>query len=414
MPDLHVDRGSTARLDRVEGELTVGRGARITAASGKGVTVTGAARFEGDADIDCDFACDSLGVERGALKVSGDLTVLKEIDVAHTVKASGAVKAGEIEVGGKMLAGSVSCEGTVRVGGMVEVAKVVEAQAVDVGGKVKVGGAVKLKDLRVGGLAKVGGGTISGKAKVGGVFESTGPLEFGDLQVYGKCSLPAGKGKRLATWGKLSVGGDLDCEEVEVGGVADVRGNCRSKTMTINGKLDVSGSLSASGTLDNFGSSEIRGDFAGEELHVAGRFKASKGVVENRAEIAGEVETAKGLKAKSIVVGTGSRVRGPLVGGRIELSKSRMVVADWNANWMGQAAALRLVGRMTNAEDVYGDEVVLGPSARCRNIFAKTVELGAGSVVEQVTYTDELRQGHHEVHLTKPSEKVDKLPPFPL
>jgi len=196
--------------------------------------------------------------------------------------------------------------------------------------------------------------------------------------------------------------------------VADVRGNCRSKTVTINGRLDVSGSLSASETLDNFGSSEIRGDFAGEELHVGGRFKASKAVVENQAEIAGEVETSKGLKAKSILVGSGSRVRGPLVGGRIELSKSKMVMADWNANWMGQAVSMRLVGRMTYAEDVYGDEVILGPSTRCRNIFAKTVELGAGSVVERVTYTDELRRGHHEVHLTRPSKKVDKLPPFPL
>jgi cytoskeletal protein CcmA (bactofilin family) len=415
MPDLRVERGSTARLDRVEGELEVGRGARITAADGKSVTVTGGARFEGDAEIGCDFQCDTLAVERGALKVTGDLTVLKGMDVAHTVKANGTVRAGEIEVGGKMFAGSVSCGGTVRVGGVVDVAKTFEAYTIDVGGKVRIGGAVKLRDLSVGGLAEVGGGTISGKAKVGGVFESTAPLEFGDLQVYGKCSLPAGsKGKRVASSGKLSVGGDLDCEEVQVGGVADVRGDCRSKTVRVNGKLDVSGSLSASGSLDNFGSCEVRGDFAGGELHVGGRFKASKAIVENQAEIAGEVETSRGMKAKSIVVGSGSKVRGPLVGGRVELSKSRLVMADWGANWMGQAISMRMVGRMTYAEDIYGDEVVLGPSTRCRNIFAKTVELETGSIVEQVTYTDELRLGHHKVHLTRPSEKVERLPPFPL
>jgi len=341
--------------------------------------------------------------------------VEKGIDVAHAVNVAGAVRAGEIEVGGKLVAGSVSCRGTVRVGGIVEVSKDLEADNVDVGGKVTVVGAVSLKDLGVGGYAEVGGGKITGKASVGGIFLSTKPLEFGDLQVYGKCTLPSGcKGRRIATSGKLSVAGDLECEEVEVGGVARVRGDCSSKTVTINGKLDVSGSLTASTTLDSFGSGEIGGDFAGGELHVGGRFKARKAVLDSQAEIAGQIETAQGTKAKSVVVGSGSVCRGPLVADRVELSKSNIVLADWGTHWAGQAISMRLIGRMTIAEDVYGGEVVLGPSTRCRHIFANKVDLGAGTVVDQVTYTDELKRPHSAVHMTRPSEKVEKLPPFPL
>lgn len=415
MPDLRVERGGTARLDLVDGDLTVGRGARITAASGRLVTVTKGAHFEGDAELDCDLTCESLFVDRGALKVSGDLTVAKGMDVAHTVKATGAVEAGEIVVGGKLAAASVRCDSRVGVGGVVDIAETLEAEVIDVGGKIEISGRVDVKELNVGGLAVVGGGRISGKARVGGVFESTRPLEFGELQVFGKCKLPAGcRGKKIVTSGKLSVAGDIACDEVDVGGVAEIRGSCASDNVRINGKLEVEGSLSATGCLDDFGTSEVVGDFSGGELHVGGRFKARRAVVANGAKVSGELETAQGIKAESVLVESGSKVRGPIVGGKVELSVSKHVLADWNANWMGQLVSMRIVGRMTNAEDVYGDEVTLGPSTRCRGIYARVVELGPGSIADKVTYSEVLRQGEGRVHLEKPSDKVDKLPSFPL
>lgn len=414
MPNVRVDRGATTSLDRVEGELRVARGGRVVAKAGS-IVVTGGAYFDGDADLACDFSCDSLTVDRGALKVTGDLTVQKVVDVAHQVKVTGTVTAGEIRVGGKLVAASVSCAGTIRVGGLVEVSGTLAAKFVDVGGKVVVRGMVRLEDLGVGGFAEVGGGTIAGKAKVGGIFQSTAQLQFGDIQVYGKCSLPAGcKGHRIAATGKLSVAGDLECEEVEVGGVASVKGSCSSKKVTINGKLNVSGALSAADVLDNFGSGEVGGDFTGGDLHMGGRFKARKAVLQNEAQIAGYMQTTNGTKAKSVSVGSGSRCRGPLVGDRVELSKSKMVISDWGAHWAGQDISMRLIGRTTSADDVYGSEVVLGPNSRCRNVFGKVVDMHSGSVVEQVTYTDKLNMSHGAVHVTKPSEKVEKLPPFPL
>jgi cytoskeletal protein CcmA (bactofilin family) len=172
MPDVHVEKGSTARLDNVDGELRVGGGAKIAAAKGKAVTVAKGAYFEGNAVIDCDFQCDSLKVERGRLTVSGNLTVHKGLDVAHTVEASGTISAHDIDVGGKMSARSISCVGSIRVGGIVDVKETMEAESVEVGGKVAVSGAVKLTDLGVGGKADVGGGSIKGHTNVGGIFSA--------------------------------------------------------------------------------------------------------------------------------------------------------------------------------------------------------------------------------------------------
>lgn len=416
MSELRVEKGSTARLDRVEGDLLVSSNGRITAAKGRLVTVTGSAYFESNAEIDCDFQCDSLTVERGTLRSSGDLVVNKGADVAHTLKVEGRIVAQSIEVGGKMYAGSVSCEGAVRVGGIVEVAKTLEAGSVDVGGKVSVLGAVKIRDFDVGGKAEVGGGSISGHVRVKGIFVSSGPLEFGDLQVYGKCTLPAGsKGQKASTFGKLSVAGALSCEEVKVEGFTEVQGDFSAGNVSVNGWLKVNGSLAVSRALETSGRGEVRDDFRGTDLRVGGRFKARKILLTGNAEIAGELlETQQGLKAKSVTIGSGATCRGPIVAERVELGKSLASFANWGASWAGQSIRVRAIGRMTNAEDVYGGEVVLGKNSRCGRIFANRVEVSEGCTAEQVSYTDEFRAAKGRTFFTHPPEKVDALPPSPL
>lgn len=415
MPDARVDRGSTAKLERVDGDLRVASNARIAAAKGRLVTVTGGAYFEGSAGIDCDFECDSLMVDRGRLNVTGNLTVHKGLDVAHTVNATGTISAHDIDVGGKMFAKSISCGGAVRVGGVVDVSDTLEAVSVEVGGKVAVSGAVKLTDLSVGGKAAVGGGIIEGHTSVGGVFESTGPLEFGELKVYGRCALPgSSRGKKLSTFGKLSVEGNLACEQVEVSGLMTVRGDLASSKVLVNGKLDVSGSLSMKGMLEVNGSCEVGGEVDGSDLRVGGRFRARKALFGDQVDISGEVETLQGLKGRSIVIRTGTKCRGPLVGGRVEVGKSGLVLVNWGKSWAGQSIAMRGIGKMTDAEDIYGEEVVLGSNTRCRRVFADKVELSDGCIVGQATYTQELRRSGGRQFLVRPAAKVDELPPFPL
>ncbi len=415
MSELRVERGSTARLDRVEGDLRVSSNARIAAAKGGVVTVTGGAYFEGNAQVDCDFQCDSLKVDRGKLTVAGDLTVQNGLDVAHTVEARGAIRANDMDVGGKIIAKSISCAGAVRVGGFLDIEETLEAESVEVGGKVAVGGAVTITNLGVGGKADVGGGSINGNTRVGGFFSSTAPLEFGELQVYGRCALPAGcKGKKISTYGKLSVEGSIACEMVDVGGVTDVRGDMSASEVLVNGKLDVSGSLSVKGTLEAYGSCEVKGDLRGTDLRMGGRLKARKATLSNEASVAGEVETELGLKANSIEVRSGTRCKGALVGGKVELGKSSFAFVNWRSRWAGQALAVRAIGRTTVAEDIYGSEVVLGSDTKCGRIFAEKVELGDRCVVDQVTYTEELRRKSGRAFLTHPAEKVASLPPFPL
>ena len=60
MSDLHIPRGQTATLDRVDGELRVGNNATIQASNGKNVVVTGSVYLEGKAYVNCDLECDSL------------------------------------------------------------------------------------------------------------------------------------------------------------------------------------------------------------------------------------------------------------------------------------------------------------------------------------------------------------------
>ena len=241
MPDLHIPRGQTATLDKVEGELRVGNNATIQAVNGKTVVVTQGAIFEGSAEVKGDFECDSLECHSGRLEVKGSLTVHKRLDVGHSIEATGTIKAQDIDVGGKISADTLYCS-RIRVGGRADIQNTFEASSVDVGGKVNALGIVKLGDLHVGGEAEVGGGSISGSIRVGGKFSSRCPLEFGELLVYGRGFLPAGcKGHRVSTYGKLEIDGNITCDFIEVGGAIEVKGDCHAQRVEVGGKLEVEG-----------------------------------------------------------------------------------------------------------------------------------------------------------------------------
>jgi len=196
--------------------------------------------------------------------------------------------------------------------------------------------------------------------------------------------------------------------------MTEVQGDLAAAGVLVNGRLSVSGSISVKGLLEINGSGEVAGEFRGTDLRVGGRFKALKALVGNQADIAGEVETKLGLKGTTILVRSGSRSKGSLVGGNVELGKSGFVAANWAANWAGQSIAVRAIGRMTTADDIYGKEVILRPNSRCRRIFAEKVELGEGCIVDQVNYTIEMRRSGSRVFLTNPPENVAALPDFPL
>jgi len=405
--EVRVSRGEKARLSRVDGELRVGREAQIEGLGGLPVVVTGGAYFEGDARLRCDFESGSITSMDGSLRADGDVTVGGKIDVARHVNVAGSIQAKEVDVGGSLRARALSFDWA-RTGGPVIVIETLRGGSLQAAGKVQVGGAVELESLEFAGKAVVGGGSVRGRMDVKGSLIAEGKLTFGDLAVNGNCSLSAGcKGRSVSMFGRLDSAGDLECESVQLFGKGDIDGCLRAKKVQVDGKLNVANSIQATDGMDAYGSTRAL-DFAGRTLNVGGGFEASKAIVDGDADLMGQIRTSAGLKAKRITVRRGSTVTGSLVAEAVEIGRSGNVVSSFQKEWMGQLAALRLIGRMTQVEDIDAVEVRLGAYSKARRVSAKRVILEEGSIVASVEYADELKMGSG-VHVTHPPYKVDSL-----
>jgi cytoskeletal protein CcmA (bactofilin family) len=243
---------------------------------------------------------------------------------------------------------------------------------------------------------------------VRGNFSASSGLDYGELQTYGHVVLPANsKGDKMSASGRVEFGGDTFCRVLDVKGVVKVAGNCNSESIEVGGKLNVAGSLSVSKDLKIFGVTEVLGQVKCESIIVGGRLKAASILVDEEADIDGEIESMRGLKAKSIIVRRGSRVVGPLVGKQIEIGKS---TGAWRFPMGGRLASS---GRNTSVEDVHGGTIRLGPASRAKLVFAEILEMDDGSHADQVTYTNALKL-HMNNLLNKPTMKTSELPDPPL
>lgn len=414
MAESEVSAGATAKLGRVEGELRAGRGATIKAESGGKVVVTGGATFDGAVTIDCDFECQTMRVEGrgygpgGNVTIRGKLTVHGRADINATARVDGEVESEDLDVSGHFQSRSLTSK-RVRVGGHMTVEGALKAESADVGGHMRVRGGVDLVNLRVGGHAEIEGGTISGEVKVRGHLRTSKRLTFGEVEVFGSLTLPAGSGgQRLSALGTVEFKGDASCKELDVSGTARIRGDCTADNIEVKGKLDVSGSLKVSKRLRVYGTMDSRGPVECETLGVLGKLVAERVSAGGHADIAGEVNTQAGLKAQSVLIGRGSKVTGPLVGGEIEVGRETDFGSMWGLPWWRSA-----VGRMTTVEDVHGGTVRIGQNSSARRVFGEVVELKEGSTVYQVTYTKVLNMASKQ-YLHDPPVKADRLPEPPL
>lgn len=414
MVGFAVKEGITARLGTIEGELEVGRNAKIVAESGHKVLVKGNAHFEGPAILDCDFECQSMRVEGkgwgpgGDVVVRGHLVVHERADIDASVRVDGEIDSEDFDVAGHLRSGSLKSK-RVRVGGHMKTQGVLCAETVDVGGHMTVTGEVDLGSLRVGGHVEIGGGRISGEIKVRGHFSAAGKLAFGQMQVYGHLELPAGSsGERLTTLGKVEFEGDASCKVIKIDGVGKVHGNCVAENVEVTGKFDTSGALRVSEKLEVFGTAEAKNGLDCGTLSVGGKLTAESIVSAGEAKVGGQVWTSGGLKAKAIQLGTGSRVNGPIVGETIEIGASVNLGGFW-----GQMSNLRSIGRMTRVDDVWGKEVRVDRYSQVKRIYADVVRMQGGSVADEIVYTKEI-DVPVGVHLARPPKKVEKLPDPPL
>lgn len=412
MTDRAVEEGATARLGHITGDLRVGRKATVLAESGGKVTVSGTARFEGPVTIACDLECGMLrvtgrgfgpGPAHGDVEVRGSLTVHGGMEIDAAAEVSGEISAERVDIGGHLESKSVTSK-MVRVGGHMKTRGALKAEDVDVGGHMTVDDQIDVASLRVGGHADIGGGSVRGEVRVRGHLKTRGRLSYGDLKVFGHMTLPGGSsGGRLDALGKVEFEGDASCEVLEVNGVVSGRGNLGADSVKVNGRLDVEGSLKVGGKLEVFGSAESKKEVECDALVAAGRASANRVVVVGRAEVGGQVWTSGGLRAKEVVVGSGSRVDGPIIAETVEVGAGTTSSA-WAA-----LSSLSNLGRMTRVDDVYGKDVRIDRYSRAGRVFGETVRMQGGSMADEVTYTKEadISEG---VHLEKPPRKVDRLP----
>ena len=330
MSNINVIRGSTVRLGRVEGELTVGNNAKIEASSNdeKLVVVSKGAYFEGSAEVNCSFESETLKLGyrgRQPLRINGNLRVRKKLEIGESIEVLGIIEAEEIDVIGKIRARSIKCE-------------------------------------------------------------------------------------RFNALGNARVIGNLDCDVMETSKVTKIQGNCVAKTVGVNGELRLQGTLESAESVVIYGSADVSQVIKSPTLKIGGKFRALRAEVGSEISLTGEAETAQGLLGNTVIIATGSKCRGPIVGDRVEVGKSGVVLADRSNSWAGQSFKLRVIGKGTRVEDVYGKVVHLGASSQSNNVYSEIVEFEQGAVANQVQYTGQIKGPIQTGHFQRTPRKVTKLP----
>src|SRR5437763_13605284 len=106
MGDVSVDRGATAKLGRVEGDLRVGEAARIEPED-KVIQVTGRVSCDGDAEFHGSLSCSAVSARHGKIRIEGDLNAKGEVQV----------DAGQLAVDRTLEATTVTLEKALNTGG---------------------------------------------------------------------------------------------------------------------------------------------------------------------------------------------------------------------------------------------------------------------------------------------------------
>src|SRR5260370_31564195 len=80
MGDVSVARVATSKLGQVDGDLRVGKEARIEPED-KIIQVTGRVSCDGDAEFDGSLSCSEFSARHGKIRIEGDLHAKGEVKV---------------------------------------------------------------------------------------------------------------------------------------------------------------------------------------------------------------------------------------------------------------------------------------------------------------------------------------------
>src|SRR5919198_6450603 len=199
MSNINVKRGSTVRLGRIEGELKVGNNARIeTTIDGGLVVVSKGAYFEGSAEINCSFECETLKVGYkgwGPLRLAGNITVHKKLEIGGSIEVSGTVQAEEIDLVGKICAESIKCA---RFNAL---------------GNASVMGNLNCDDMEISKVTRVQGNCVAKTVGVNGQLRLQGTLQSVEsVVIYGSADI-----SQVVKSPSLKIGGKFRALRAEIG-----------------------------------------------------------------------------------------------------------------------------------------------------------------------------------------------------
>jgi predicted acyltransferase (DUF342 family) len=223
---------------------------------------------------------------------------------------------------------------------------------------------------------------------------------------------------------RLAVGKDLECQDVDVGGSLEVKGNTRAR-----GKIDVGGKFLAVGEVegeivDVGGSVDIESKVKLEKIDVGGSAKVSGGRIEN-VDVGGSFESRDSLEFGSIDVGGSVRLSGKSVGGDIDVGGVCKVQGDLQFGKVDVGGVVEITGsgkgdsldvggvarvggslqlsgkidvggRVEVGGDLSAEDVDVGGSAKAQSITVKR-ELDVGGSITTTTGTSatEIEIGRH-------------------
>jgi len=402
-----VERGKTAEVDTVEGDLTLGAGSRIRPRSQDKVVVKGVTTCEGDCEVLSGMEAGSIRGEEGRVRVQGDLLVqgsveldegelivdglvsARDIDVGRRLSIAKDLHCTTVDIGGSLDVGGDTETERVSVGGSVSVQGRLKAKKLDVGGSVRVKGLVDLDELDVGGAASVGGGRID-NVSVGGTFESIDKLSFKKLDVGGIAKIAAGEGQgKITVGGIFNVDGSLEFDALDVGGKVDIKGPIKGRDVNVGGEMGTGGNATIAGRLRVGGYAKVGGELNAGNVEVGGSLVAEICLAED-VIAGGEIRTKRGTKAKRFEIGREGKVWGPIVADEVK------------------------IGRGAEVEDVYADRLMMDEDSSAHNAYAKVACLGPGAKVSgQLLYTESIMLGEG-VKVASGPKKVEKLPEAPV
>ena len=292
---------------------------------------------------------------------------------------------------------------------------VVVSQGAYFEGSAKVNCSFECETLKVGYRGRhplrIGGNLIVHKRlEIGESIEVLGTIEAEEIDVMGKIRAKSIKCDRFNALGNASVMGNLDCDVMEISKATKIQGNCVAKTVGISGQLRLQGTLECVESVVIYGSADVSQVIKARSLKIGGKFRALRAEIGEEIDLTGEAETVQGLLGNTVILATGSKCRGPIVGDRVEVGKSGAVLAVRSDSWAGQSLKLRIIGKGTRVDDVYSKLVRLGASSQSNNVYSEIVEFEQGAIANQVQYTGELRGPFQTGHFQRTPRKVTKLP----